>query len=248
MKNIIFPVLLPPLLLLLAACASTKDDPEALKKRKFVNTQVQLAVGYMRRGQLSYAKENVDRALAIDNENSNANHVAALLMIRLKRTADAEMHFKRSVEKDSKNSGAQNNYGVFLCDQGRYLDAVQRFDVAIANPLYKTPFAAAENAGLCLIKARRYKSAEKYFRMALEYRPRSPKALLGMAQLSYKRGRMMPARGFLQRYFAASKDTPEALLLAIKVERALGSRDQLATYKLRLRGKFPDSKEAQSIN
>ena len=241
-------IIIPSLLLLLVACASTEDDPETIKKRKLVNTQVQLAVGYMRRGQLDYAKEKVDKALALDEENSNANHVAALLMIRLKRNTDAEMHFKRSIEKDSKNSGAQNNYGVFLCDQGRYLEAVHRFDVAIENPLYKTPFAAAENAGLCLIKARRYKSAEKYYRKALKYYPKSPKALLGMAQLSYRRGRMMQARAFLQRYFGSSKDTPEALLLAIKVERALGSRDQLATYKLRLRGKFPDSKEAQSIN
>ncbi|MBE9516527.1 MAG: type IV pilus biogenesis/stability protein PilW [Proteobacteria bacterium] len=244
MKKIIIPLLL----LFLTACASTENDPASIKKRKLIDTQVQLAVGYMRRGQLDYAKQNVDKALALDNTNTNANHVAALLMIRLKRFADAEMHFKRSIEKDANNSGAQNNYGVYLCDQGRYLEAVNRFDAAIDNPLYKTPFAAAENAGLCLSKAKKYRSAEKYFRMALKYYSKSAKALLGLARISYKRGRMLSARAFLQRYFGASQDTPEALLLAIKVERALGSRDQLATYKLRLRGKFPDSKEAQAIN
>lgn len=234
--------------LFLFACASTEDDPEEIKKRKLLDTQVQLAVGYMKRGQLDYAKENVDRAMAIDPENSNANHVAALLMIRLRKTADAEKHFRRSVEKDPNNSGAQNNFGVFLCDQKRYDEAVKRFDAALANPLYKTPFAASENAGLCLLKARKYKSAEKYFRLALKHYPKSSKALLGLARISYKKGKMLQARAFMQRHFDVSQDTPEALLLAIKIERALGSRDQLASYKLRLRGKFPDSSEAESIN
>lgn len=233
---------------LLFACAATEDDPKTIKKRKLVETQVQLAIGYIQRGQLDFAKEKVDRALSVDPENSNANHVAALLMLRLRKPADAEKHYRLSIEKNPDNSSAQNNYGVFLCDKKRYSEAVGRFDAALANPLYKTPAAAAENAGICLSKARKYTHSEKYFRLALKHNPRSSKAMLGLARLHYKRGKMLKARAFIQRYFDASTDTPEALLLAIKIERALGSRDRLASYKLRLRGKFPDSREAQSIN
>ncbi|MDH5633828.1 MAG: type IV pilus biogenesis/stability protein PilW [Gammaproteobacteria bacterium] len=233
--------------LVVSACASTAEDEAEVRTLKLVNTNVQLAVEYMQRGQLEYAKENVERALALDRDNSNANHIAALLWIRLKDMDKAESYFERAVKLDPKNSEAENNFGVFVCGRGRYLDAIKHFDAALLNPLYKTPEAAAENAGLCLMKAHRASRAETYFRKALNYQPRSGKALLGLAKVSYTRGRMLSARGFLQRYFAAAKDTPEALLLAVKVERALGAKDQQASYELRLKGKFPDSREAQEI-
>lgn len=233
--------------LVVSACASTAEDDAEVRKRKLVNTNVQLAVEYMQRGQLDYAKENVERALELDRDNSNANLIAALLWIRLKDMDKAERYFEQAVELDPQNSEAQNNFGVFVCGRGRYLDAIKHFDAALLNPLYKTPEAAAENAGLCLIKAHRVSRAETYFRKALNYQPRATRALLGMAKVSYTKGRMLSARGFLQRYFATGQDTPEALLLAVKVERALGARDQQASYELRLKGKFPDSKEAQEI-
>jgi type IV pilus assembly protein PilF len=42
-------------------------------------------------------------------------------------------------------------------------------------------------------------------------------------------------------------DTPEVLLLAFRIERALGAKDAQATYALRLRGKFPQSGEAKQL-
>jgi len=37
------------------------------------------------------------------------------------------------------------------------------------------------------------------------------------------------------------------LLLAFRIERALGAKDAQASYALRLRGKFPDSAEAKQL-
>ena len=68
-----------------------------------------------------------------------------------------------------------------------------------------------------------------------------------MARISYDGGRTVAARGFIQRYFQAGQDTPEALLLAVYIERALKNKDDEASYAVRLRGKFPTSPEAQQL-
>ena len=77
--------------------------------------------------------------------------------------------------------------------------------------------------------------------------PRQSQALLHMARYSFEVGETLSARAFIQRYFEVSKDTPEALLLAFRIERVLGAKDAQATYALRLRGKFPESAEAKQL-
>jgi len=68
-----------------------------------------------------------------------------------------------------------------------------------------------------------------------------------MALISFESGESLAARGFMQRFFEASQDSPESLLLAVKIEKALGARDAQANYAFRLRGKFPNSEEAKQL-
>jgi type IV pilus assembly protein PilF len=68
-----------------------------------------------------------------------------------------------------------------------------------------------------------------------------------MARYSFETGETLSARGFMQRYFEVTTDTPDALLLAFRIERVLGAKDAQATYAMRLRGKFPDSAEAKQL-
>ena len=68
-----------------------------------------------------------------------------------------------------------------------------------------------------------------------------------MAKISYDSGKTYSARGFIQRFFEVADDTPESLLLAVKIEGKLRAKDAEASYALRLRGKFPDSPAAQEL-
>lgn len=236
------------LALLLAGCASTAErEAEDARRAQLVDTNVQLANGYLQRGQLAFAKEKLEKALSLDADDSQANNMMALLQWRLKDYDAAEHYFRRAVRNES-NAEAQNNFGAFLCDRGQVKEAEAWFDRAVANPLYKTPGIANQNAGLCFYNAKVYDKAEKYFRDALKADPRLPVSLDRMARISYASGRMLAARGFIQRYFqAAGPDTPEVLLLAVRVERALRNKDDEASYAVRLRGKFPTSPEAQEL-
>lgn len=232
----------------LAACTSSAERQVDLeKKEKLIDTHIQLGAVYLQRNQLDIAKENIDKALKIDPDNSQANNMMALLQLRIKKYDEAERYLRRAVESTPENPEAQNNYGVFLCDRERLSEAEIWFKKAIANPYYKTPAEANLNAGLCLMKKPAPASAEKYFREALTINPKLPGALYQMAKISFDAGRTLAARGFMERYFQAATDTPESLLLAVKTERALGNKNAEASYALRLKSRFPDSAEVGQL-
>jgi len=77
---------------------------------------------------------------------------------------------------------------------------------------------------------------------------RATAAALAIPTQADKAGKRLPARGFIERYFQSAEDTPESLLLAVRIERALGNKNAEASYALRLRSKFPASPEAGQLH
>lgn len=232
----------------LAGCtAQSVRDAETARHEQRVDIHTRLGATYLYRNQLDVAQQELERALELDPDDSQANNVMGLLQIRLRNDDKAERHFRRAISEQADNSEARNNYGVFLCERNRLDEADKQFRAALANPLYRTPDQAALNAGLCALRKPDKGAAAKYLRLALEKDPRLTPALYQMARLSFESGQMLSARGFMQRYFDVGQDTPEALLLAFRIERALGAKDAQASYAVRLRGKFPDSAEAKQL-
>lgn len=232
----------------LGACASGPErEAERARTQQIVHTQVQLAAGYIERGQLDIARQHLDKALELDADSSAANSLMGVLQWRLERYDEAERHFRRSLRSEPPEPDLQNNYAVFLCARGKFDEAVKLFGEVARNPGYRTPAAAYENAGLCLMRKPAPAAAEQYFRKALERNPQQSKSLLNMARLSHNKGQNLAARGFMQRYLQTSPDSAESLLLATQIERALRDRNAEASYALRLRNKFPNSPEAAQL-
>mgnify|MGYP003406885744 FL=1 len=234
--------------LLIGGCASQAEREEkAARLNKRVEIHTQLGATYLSRNQLDIAQQELELALEYNPDDSQANHIMGLLQLRLKKDDKAEQYLRRAISEQPDNSDARNSYGVFLCERGRLDEADEQFRVAIVNPLYKSPEQASLNAGICRLKKPDKKAAADYFRAALRHNPRQPQALLHLARFSFETGESLSARGFIQRHFEVSTDTPEALLLAFRIERVLGAKDAQATYALRLRGKFPQSAEARQL-
>jgi len=241
-------VLLVLACLMIGGCASQAErDEKDAKLKKRVEIHTQLGATYLARNQLDIAQKELERALDINSDDSQANHIMGLLQIRLKQDDKAERYFQRAVRQQPENPDAQNSYGVFLCERDRLEEADEQFRAAIKNPLYKSPEQASLNAGLCQIKKPDNHAAAAYFRTVLKHNPRQPQALLQMGRYSYETGKALQARGFMQRYFEVAMDTPEALLLAFRIERELGDKNAQASLALRLRGKFPQSAEARQL-
>lgn len=244
---------LTPLLLLcifgLSACNSLvkqdkdMDIPETSPANVFTN----LGKQYLERGQNDLALENFKRALKADSRNSEAHNAIGILYQRLDQNKLAEYHLEKAVSLRPSNASAQTNYANFLCAEGKFEEANEHFKKAIDTPLYKTPWIAMTNAGICAQEVGHNEEAENYLRQALKLRPGFSPALLAMAKLSLENDKPMSGRAFLQRYLSRAKPTPESLLIGIRVEQAIGDETAANDFRSQLETLFPESKEAKSL-
>ena len=60
-------------------------------------------------------------------------------------------------------------------------------------------------------------------------------------------GDLQDAQRYLSRLQKAAPQTARSLALGIRIERALGDQDKVASYELALRNQFPDSAEAAEL-
>lgn len=237
--------------LLLAGCTTVNTGPSPqptadADSRAAVHTQ--LALGYLQRDQKQTALDELNEALEISPNHSQANYVMAMLQTQLDDDEAADRHYRRALQTNPDNSIAAHDYAIFLCKQGRVEEAIKYFESALNNPLYERKTLTNLRAGECLINMRTdRRGAEPYFRAALEASPRLGLALYYLADIAYAREQYLAARGYIERYFAVTSDTPEALLLAVKIESKLSAKDVAKEYAARLRKKFASSDEAKQL-
>jgi type IV pilus assembly protein PilF len=83
----------------------------------------------------------------------------------------AEKSYLRAIALAPHTGAAHNNYGVFLCNQGKYSAAISQFLAAVRDPNYLHAANAYENAGLCALKIPDTQKANKFFKRALAENP-----------------------------------------------------------------------------
>ncbi|MGH8114700.1 MAG: type IV pilus biogenesis/stability protein PilW [Rhodanobacteraceae bacterium] len=224
------------------------SDTRQEDKQSAAQTHTQLAAAYMGQNHLKEAEVALNKALQFDNKYIPAHTMLAILDWRINRLQDADKEFRTAISLDPSNGDTNNNYGKFLCEQGKQQEAMRYFTRALADPFYKTPALANANAGMCLLKGNDYAGAEPYLHKALELDSNYGAALLAMAQLDYRKGDAFAARGYLQRFESAGQATPESLLLGYQIATRLGDKETAANYSSRLQDQFPNSTQAQSLN
>lgn len=234
------------ILLALSAC-TTERVTEAADPERASEINAQLGLGYLKQGDFQRAEKKLDKALHYDSDNVEAHHYKAELYRRLSEFEKAEEHYKIALDLDPKNTNVQNNYGVYLCDRGEYDKAITHFQSIIQDPFYKEKAAAYENIGLCQLRQGNLQKAENAFNEALRFNPKMPTSIINLAQMRYDSGRKADAYDFFRRYLQLAQHTPESLWLGILLETERGSKNAVASYKVILKGKYPDSKQAQLL-
>ena len=232
---------------LITACGGEervrRDKSEAdLKRASELN--VQLGVGYIKRGQLEVAQEKLYKAIDQDPENVEAHTTMAVLMMKIGEMSEAENYYLEAIDIKEKDPVLRNSYGTYLCKVGRIDEALEEFQLAYTNPFYDTPYLAYSNAGTCLLQAGDFKNAEAYLRKALRKQPKLSGALLSMAELGVKTKKYLMARAYSQRYHALAEPSAESLWIQVQAERALGATEHYRKYAKLILSDFPDSNEA----
>jgi len=232
-----------------AGCATPDPDTDGRPKspQEAATYNAQLAMAYMRQGNLAVARDKVERALIQDSQNATVQTTAGVIYERLGDDKKAESHYSTAMRLKPDDPEVLNYYGVYLCRKGRTKEGERLFLKAARNPAYRTPELAYNNAGLCLRNNAQFDGAEKYFQQALAIKPKFADALLQLADLSFERGRMTDAQALVQRYLGSQPANPQILWLGVRIERTLGNRAAADAYAKRLKNEFPKTEQTRAL-
>lgn len=200
-----------------------------------------LAAGSMffQRGQLEEAEQQARKALKAQPGSGDANTLLGLIADARGDAAGAGLLFRSVADAAPANGVYANNYGAWLCANGRAAESLDWFDRALADPAYPTPVRALANAGDCARKAGQPARAEASWRAALALDATHPQALAGMASMAFAQGEYLEARAFVERWLAVAPDEPAALQLAMQVEEKRGDNVAASRYRSRLQAISP---------
>lgn len=221
---------------------TTVKDPRSRAK---VHTE--LGSLYFQDGNMPVAMEELTIAIYIDPTYAPAYSMRALVHNYLREPQYAEDNFQQALKYAPDDPEIANNYGWFLCQNGKPKEAMPQFERALRNRLYQTPDRAYLNAGQCALGMGDLKTAEDYLQRAYRLTGGSPIAALRMAEFYYRADRLDEAHRELADVLRKVEPNAEALWLGVRIERKLGDRETEARYASQLRRKFASSKEYQEM-
>jgi type IV pilus assembly protein PilF len=233
---------------ILAACVSKSSTPLHMANQKEAAADnVQLGIQYLNQGDLNLAKTKLDRALEEDPGNANVHSARAMLFERMNLLSKADEEFRTALRLAPQDPDVINNYAVYLCQNGRTDEGVKRFLEAAHNALYRTPQAAYTNAGVCLRAAKRDDEARADFNAAIQLRPNDAEAAFQLATLDFDHAQLTAARSRIDGYIGNYVETPDLLLLGVRVARAQGDVVAAQRYARRLQLDYPGSDQARAL-
>lgn len=135
--------------LLLAACASSEPRPPVdLSASARLNTQ--MGVEYLHRSRDDLAEPKLLRALEQDPQHAPAHAAYALWLHRNGRPDQADAHYSQALRLVGDDGLIRNNYGVFLCEQGRVAEGLDQLHAAARVAAEADGGHARRNIDTCL--------------------------------------------------------------------------------------------------
>ncbi len=220
--------------------ASAKDESDERKRAKI---RLELAVNYFQQKQGKIALEEVNNALAADNQLSEAHLLKGLILMEALQNAAADDSFKQALRLMPNDPDANNTYGWFLCQTGNESASFALFNKAATTPFYATPAKPLQNAGICAAQQKNYALAESYLLRAQEQDAGALTIQFHLASLYLKLKDAPKANLYSRKILTSSKPTAETLWLGIRAAHL--NNDAIAKNQLVqvLSTEFPNSSQ-----
>ena len=235
---------------MLCCCVAACSHDSGFKKASpqvTAATNMQLAIEYMKLGNLVSSRDHIEQAINEDPSNPDVQTTAGLVYERLNDMRKAERAYSTGYRLGKKNPNIENTYAGFLCRTGKAVEGEKLFAAIATDPLYQTPEVALVNAGVCVRGTGDVVDAERYFNRALAIHPNLPEAMLQLGNIAFERGEAAQALDTVQRYLAVNPPTSEILWLGLRAQRKLGDSTATAGYARRIQTEFPTSEQAQMM-
>jgi len=224
-----------------ADLVTDSDEPE---NRKRARIRLELAVGYFNNGQTTVALDELKQSITADPTMFEAYNLRGLIYMRLNDNTVAEDSFKRAISINPAAASVQHNLGWLYCQRGRYAEAAQQFQNALANPMYGDRAKTWMALGLCQAKNGQLAEAESSLLRSYEMDAGNPITGYNLALMLYNRQDYVRAQFYVRRINNSELANAESLWLGVKVERQLNSRDGMAQLGMQLVKRFPQARES----
>ncbi|WP_413110873.1 type IV pilus biogenesis/stability protein PilW [Thaumasiovibrio sp. DFM-14] len=209
------------------------------------DSRIALGINYMGQGEMPRARDNFQQALALAPDYYRSLLSMAYYYQQVDDFNKADNYYRQAMRKNPRNGDVLNNYGVFLCRQQRYNDAIALFERAVVLPDYPLVASSYENAGLCAISQDDNESALTYFVKALAHDPGRPLSILQLASLQIAQSNFSRARANLMKFNKQYGYKPDSLWLLIQLEEKAGRPQEKVRYAKLLASQYPESTQYQ---
>jgi type IV pilus assembly protein PilF len=241
--------------LLLTACAGAMNvsqprpgftpapDSAAARIQRRADAHLQLALAYYQQRQWQVALDEATLALQIAPEQADALSMRGLILMASGRPALAGAEFEQALRIAPEQPDYLNNYAWFLCQTGQPQASLGWFERAAAQPAYRSPEKALNNAGACSQAAGDMDAAKRYFGQALALHPENARGNVALANIYFNDGDYPHARLHAERAAAGSRPGADALWIAIKVAHKSNQAGTETQLLAQLRHLYPESTE-----
>jgi type IV pilus assembly protein PilF len=183
--------------LLLAACA---HGPSA-RDLKTAEIHHDLGLEAMQKGSPPDALREFDAALAAYPDMPEAHMGRGLVLeYGFGKAKEAEAEYRQAIKLKPNYSEAHNNLGQLLARGGRWDDALNEFDEALASPFYREPWVARCNKGQALYQMGRRDDGYAELKACLTMAPRYCKGRRDLGRLYLAEGKLKEALDELGTY------------------------------------------------
>lgn len=242
-------------LLLLTACVSEqsyKGSDKPVSDRTFDNieaarTRISLGLNYLRRGDTSQAKYNLERARSFAPNSAEVYGALAYYYQSVGENKQAEDHFKQAIAKDNNYADAYNNYGAFLCQLGRYEESEQLLLKAISRPGYIRVAESYENLAQCKLQQNNFTKAKGYLDNSLSHNSTRITSLTMAAGLSYAMGDNRQAKSQLDRIQRLGRVSARTVMLSYLIAEKNGDRETMRNAEQLLLTLYTDTPETRLL-
>jgi len=238
---------------LLSACVTQEFADEnkpivqnQVSDREIAFTRISLGLGYLKMGNTTQAKLNLEKAKHYAPNLIEVYTAFAHYYEYVEEPELATAAYQKALSINDKDANTLNNFGVFLCRQGKPNEAEKQWLKAVDVPSYTQVSESYENLANCQLQHQHFVKAEDYLVKAIAHSPSNASSLMMMAKLKYAKQDYSQAEQYIARYEKATRHfAPDALVTAFKLYQKEGKQGIAKNYAAMLLKMFPQSYQAK---
>ena len=128
------------------------NNQQSQKNLQTINAYLTLAKAQLDNKHWQSAHKNLLKAQSLNHKNAMAQSYLGFYSQQVGETKQAQKYYAKALNLSPNNPEILNQYGVFLCKQNDFTQAIKTFDQVIKHKSFTQLYLAYQNKGLCLYK------------------------------------------------------------------------------------------------